>query len=63
MDRNRRKGSEWWNEQLSLVVAGKRRADEVWLQGGNREAFERYRVKRKLAKRMMRKAKREVDMR
>ena len=28
----RRKGSEWWSEEVGVVMAEKRRASEEWLQ-------------------------------
>ncbi|KAK7071000.1 hypothetical protein SK128_006382 [Halocaridina rubra] len=40
---SKRKGSEWWNEQVKAVVAEKTQAFEVWLQVGNVEAYERCR--------------------
>ena len=63
MGGKRRKGSEWWNEEVSVAVAEKRQAHEIWLQKGNEEAHERYKEKSRVAKRMVRKAKRKADVR
>ena len=52
-----RKGSEWWNEEVKAAVLEKKRAFEVWLQNGCQEAYECYRVKRSLVKRVVRNAK------
>ena len=44
--RQRRKGSEWWNEEVGRAVAKKRRAFEEWIQRRDRVTFDRYRVQR-----------------
>ena len=58
-----RKGSEWWDEEVKIVVEEKRRAFEEWL--GNRDArtYERYRQKRCEVKRKVKEAKRRADWR
>ena len=38
----RRKGSEWWNEEVSSAVAEKRRAFEEWLHRRDRVTYDRY---------------------
>ena len=38
----RRKGSEWWNEEVGRAVAEKRRAFEEWLQRRDRVTYDRY---------------------
>ena len=53
--RQRRKESEWWNEEVGRAVAEKRRAFEEWLPRRDRVRYDRYpapRVAVKLAKRM-----------
>ena len=40
----RRKGSEWWNEEVGRAVAEKRRAFEEWLQRRDRVTYDRYRA-------------------
>jgi len=48
-----RKGSEWWCEEVSVVIAEKRRAYEVWLQRKDEVSYERYKEKRNRAKRVV----------
>ena len=60
---NRRKGSEWWNEEVEAAVLEKRRAYEEWLQRGNDISYESYRQKRLEVKRIVREAKRNADVR
>ena len=38
----RRKGSEWWNEEVDRAVAEKRRAFEEWLPRRDRVTYGRY---------------------
>ena len=59
----RRKGSEWWNDEVSEAVAAKRGAYEEWLQRESEERYERYKDKRREVKRVVKKAKREADVR
>ena len=59
----RRKGSEWWNNEVEAVVREKKRAYKEWLQRQNDESYERYRVKRMKTKKAVREAKRNADMR
>ena len=47
---HRRKGSEWWNEEVGRAVAEKRRAFEEWLQRRDRVTYERYRAQRVVVK-------------
>ena len=56
-----RKGSEWWNEEVSEAVMEKKRAYEVWLQRGGQEAYESYRGKRRMVKRVVGKAKKAAN--
>ena len=37
----RRKGSEWWNEEVGKAVAKKRKAFEKWLQRRDRFPYDR----------------------
>ena len=46
----RRKWSEWWNEELGRTVAEKRKAFEVWLQRRDRVTYDRYRAQRVVVK-------------
>ena len=59
----RRKGCEWWNEEVKLAVAQKRRAFEEWLQARSALAYDNYREKRREVKRVVRRAKRDADAR
>ena len=40
--RQRRKGSEWWNEEVGGVAAKKKRAFEKWLQRRDRVTSDRF---------------------
>ena len=42
----RRKRSQWWNEEMGRAVAEKRRAFEEWLQRRDRVTYDRYRMQR-----------------
>ena len=53
-----RKGSEWWNEGVTMKVEEKKRAFEEWLQCNSVEKYERYREKNVEAKRKVEEAKR-----
>ena len=46
----RRKGSEWWNQEVGRAVAEKRRAVEEWLQRRDRVTYDRYRARSVVAK-------------
>ena len=59
----KRKGSEWWNENVKRVVEEKKRAYEQWLQRRNRRMWELYREKRQECKRVVRRAKRDAQRR
>ena len=59
----RRKGSEWWNDEMNQVVAEKRRAFESWLRDDNEQTRERYREKKREVKRKVREEKRRADAR
>ena len=39
-----RKGNEWWNEEVGIAVAEKRRAFEECLQRRDRVTYDRYRA-------------------
>ena len=54
----RRKGSEWWNEEVGRAVAEKRRAFEEWLQRRDRVTYDRYRAQRVVVKQAVQTAKR-----
>ena len=48
--RQKRKGSEWWNEEVGRAVAKKRRAFEEWLQRRDRVTYDRYWAQRVVVK-------------
>ena len=54
----RRKGSEWWNEEVGRAVAEKRRAFEEWLQRRDRVTYDRYWAQRVAVKLAVQAAKR-----
>lgn len=58
-----RKGSEWWCEEVRMVVAEKRRAYEVWLQRNDRNSYEVYKEVRNRVKTVVRRVKRAADER
>ena len=55
----RRKGSEWRNEEVGRTVEEKRRAFEEWLQRRDRVIYDRYRAQRVVVKRAVQVAKKE----
>ena len=59
----RRKGSEWWNEEVGRAVAEKRRAFEDWLQRRDRLAYDWCRAQRVVVKRPVKVAKKMADWR
>ena len=59
----RRKGSEWWNEEVGRVVAEKIRAFEEWLQRRDTVTYDRYRAQRVAVKLAFQAAKRMADWR
>ena len=59
----RRKGSEWWNEEVGRAVAEKRRAFEEWLQRIDRVTNDRYRAQRVVVKLAVKVTKRMADRR
>ena len=59
----RRKGGEWWNEEVGKAVAEKRRAFEEWLQRRDRVTYGRYRAQRVAVKLAVQAAKRIADRR
>ena len=61
VDWQRRKGSEWWNEEVGREVAKKRRAFEEWLQRRDRVTYDRYRAQRVAVKLAVQAAKRMAD--
>ena len=58
----RRKESEWWNEEVGRAVAEKRRAFEEWLQRRDGVTYDRYRAQRVAVKLAVQAAKRRVLM-
>ena len=59
----RRKGSEWWSEEVGVAITEKRRAFEEWLQRRNRDTYGRYRAQRAVVKQAIKVAKRMADWR
>ena len=59
----KRKGSEWWNEEVGRAVTEKRRAFEEWLRGRDRVTYDRYRAHRVVVKREVKVAKIIMDRR
>lgn len=58
-----RKGAEWWNEECRVAVEEKKSAYGRWLQVRDEDGYERYKEKRSRARRVIREAKREADVR
>ena len=58
-----RKGSEWWSEEVERLVKCKREMYVVWLQNKCPQLYERYKSIRNEVKRVVRRAKREADVR
>ena len=59
----RRKGSEWWNEEVGRAVAENKRAFEEWLQRRDWVTYDRYRAQRAAVKLAVQAAKRMADRR
>ena len=59
----RRKGSEWWNEEVGRAVSEKRRAFEEWLQRRDWVTYDRHRTQRVVVKQAVQAAKRMADRR
>ena len=59
----RRRGSEWWDEELKQKVAEKKRAFEEWMRAGSEQAWERYRNIKREVKRNVRESKRRANNR
>ena len=59
----RRKGSEWWNEEMREAVLVKKRAYERWLQKKDDVTYEYYKGERNRVKRMVKEAKLRADER
>ena len=59
----RRKESEWWNEEVCGAVSENKRAFEEWLQRRDRVTYDRYRAQRVVVKRDVKVAKRMADWR
>ena len=59
----RRRGSEWWDEELKQKVAEKKRAFEEWMRVESEEAWERYRNIKREVKRSVRESKRRANNR
>ena len=62
VDGQRRKGSEWWNEEVGRAVAEKRRGFQKWLQR-DRVTYDRYWAQRVAVKLAVQAAKRRADRR
>ena len=58
-----RKGSEWWNDDVSAMVKEKKEAYEKWLQRNSNENYEKYKEKKIEVKRKVKEAKRAADIR
>ena len=58
----RRKGSEWCNEEVGRAVAEKRRTFEEWLQRRDRVTYDRYRAQRVAVKLAVQAGKRMADL-
>ena len=59
--RQRRKGSEWWNEEVGRAMAEKRRTFEEWLQRRDRVTYDRYLAQRVAVKLAVQAVKRMAD--
>ena len=59
----RRKGSEWWNDEVGGAVAETRRAFEEWLHRRESVTYDRYRAQRVVVKLAAQAAKRMADRR
>jgi len=57
----KRKGSEWWCEEVNIVVREKKEAFEKFLSTKSLEDWETYKVKKRIAKREVRRAKERAD--
>ena len=60
---SRRRGSEWWNEEVKVKVLEKKKAFEEWLQCDSRENYEKYQEKKAEAKRKVNEEKRRANFR
>ena len=63
MGGQRRKGSEWWSEELGLAVAEKRTPFEEWLPIRDRDTYDRYRAQKAIVKQAVKIAVRLADWR
>ena len=63
MGGGRRKGCEWWSDEVRVKVCEKRQPYEERLQIRTGEAYEKYKEKRVEVKRIVREAKRRGDER
>ena len=54
----RRKGNEWWKEEVGRAVAKTRRAFEEWLQRIDKVTYDRYQAHRVAVKQAVQAAKR-----
>ena len=59
----KRLGSDWWCEEVQQAVEDKKSVYNEWLQNGGMDVYERYKMKRREVKRMVRQAKRRADER
>ena len=57
----RRKGSEWWSEEIRRVVERKKEGFLIWSRTRSEEDLDEYRRMKRLVKRMIREAKKRVN--
>ena len=57
----RRKGSEWWSEEIRRVVGRKKECFLIWRRTRSEEDLDEYRKMKKVVKMMVREAKRRVN--
>ena len=57
----RKRGSEWWDEEINQKVAEKRRAFEEWLRDGSDQTWERYQNIKREVKTSVRESKRRAN--
>ena len=56
-----RKGSEWWCEEVKVVIEEKKKAYGNWLQKKDHDSYQKYKEKNNQAKRAVERAKRRAD--
>ena len=57
----RRKGNEWWTEEIKRVVGRKKDCFLIWRRTRSEEDLDEYRKMKKVVKMMVREAKRRVN--